>query len=335
MDAFDEEYNVIYNIMDIRFLSIEHQLDELVDSFMSHITDPKNGIENVKISKKSLVLKGHVGVIYFLNNEFVDIKSTCPIEDRQKNDLQFFSGSAGRRVHDMMELNRLILYFNPNVEEIQKEIYNRQVVYRNGFLYVLGCNIFHRRVLPDYVLRIYSQECQSPELVEIYDTKFTCNFIAVDDSRVYFCNSSGIDRIYDFSLKEFIYHPVKLHCFYAVFVTHKFIIFQTRLDFLFYDKTTFFFSHKIRHAPSPRTKITKCTMINNSFFIIVHFVNHLKIQYRLISLEGEIKDKVIKFDEPLTFCMVNKWFKGNLVFFIERDAIWLTNDKDKLLKIEF
>ena len=331
MDFVDEAGNDIYNTIDVRFLSIENQLDELVDNFMAALLT----VKNVKITK-SAVLKPKVGVFHFLNNEFVEVKSTLLIEDYSKNDLQFFSGNSLKRtVYDMKELNRLIFCFNPTTEELKEEIYIKQIILRNDLLYILGQCTYHKRGRPDFTFRIYSQDCQVPEIIGIYDSRFKCTAFALDDKRVYFYSLAGVLRIYDFGLKNFIYASIKLSYIYSVFVTDKYLILQTRLDLCFYNKTDFVFSHKLRYAKTEDDRIMKCTFLNN-FFIIVHAINQYKMRYRLISLEGEIKDKEIWFNEVLPIFYVEKGFYPiNFVFFIEKDAIWLTNYKDQLLKIQF
>ena len=325
------------NELEIRFQSIENQLDKMVDSYCS-------GIFKSFVLNNNFILKSQVGLVDVFGGEFLNFKSVWFGKQESKhNDLI------------VMEFPQLL-----PVEALipESDIYKTVgirlscCIFRNGVLYCSGFS-----TLPGgasaVLFRIYTYESLTPQQFSFnwsyvedgsldYTTIVGPRFV-LDGNMVYFYvnnlynDKNGVNHTFDLVSKKLSKLSLMPdEAFDEMHITDKYLITQSTLDFFFYDKNTLEFLHNIKTTRERYVDSkfvygyqNRFVFMDNYFIQICAIVEDVLI-YHLMSFDGKKHTRRVRIDvAPIE----NVDFMTLLV--VEKNCIWFKCNDNNLFKVYF
>ena len=327
----DEHFNNIYNSIEIRFQSIENELDNIVNNIK---------FENVVVKLNNSNVGFHnCGMLgdFRIFSKFKCLKY-CVIPAYDKSVKPVISG-----------FNNFKPFISSLPPKIKSDRYFNWVMVRNGIFYTFTESFFRKTFYKHVtefketyyrnIFRTYIPNVEEP--VVFFLDSFVGSKFTLDDTNIYFYDKRGLHYICDLvGNKSSITPPSvpanRYHSFdnrntdiLNVFLSDLFLIINTFTYFFFYSKKTCLISHELENCFTSPAFFAEFFFTDNYFIQLNH--NPLfceEAHYKILFFNGKIDKVYIKGLELKHL--------GHKICHIARDCIWFDSGEfgDTLKKIK-
>ena len=313
----DEHFNNIYNSIEIRFQSIENELDNIVNNIK---------FENVVVKLNNInVGFHHCGMLgdFVIFSKFKCLKY-CVLPKMRPitstvisgfNELKPFISSLPSNIKPNSHFNWVML--RNGIFYTFSESFNRRAFYKHSILFN---EAYYRNVF-----RTYKPNVEEP--IEFFLEPFFGSKFTLDDTNIYFYDITGVHYICDLVGKKSSIIPPCLPNKYDrldgntsilnVFLSDLFLIINTKTYFFFYSKKTCLISHQLENC-----FVESEFIFSNYYFIQLNysFLFCEEPYYKILFFNGKINKVYLKGLESKHL--------GLKICHIDRDCIWFDSNKE-------